>query len=185
MWEVETRTLVIRGMLEAVGRQTQYPNDRLLLPMWVAEHGLRPKLPSSSSPECCRNCPAGWVELMENCWKAKPLERPRFPEIVTALQRMLTAAMQQRRQRKPAQPQRRPELQPQPQKPRPRVPQAPAAGPEQQQPLPLPRSAPSSNPGDIRAKLWPHQVWQAILAFFARLYRFAWFRLRALLPGHR
>ena len=50
MWEVETRTLVIRGMLEAVGRQTQYPNDRLLLPMWVAEHGLRPKLPSSSSP---------------------------------------------------------------------------------------------------------------------------------------
>ena len=44
----------------------------------------------------------------------------------------------------------------------------------------LPASAPSSSQRSIWIRMW-----QAILDFFARVYRFVWLRLRALLLGHK
>eukprot|EP01043_Picozoa_sp_COSAG02_P036148 COSAG02_NODE_2631_length_8391_cov_16.487096_3_plen_252_part_00 len=87
MWEVEARTPVVRGILEAVGRPDERPHvARALIPQWVAVNNKRPRLPAALQSQRQANCPPSWVALMEQCWKAKPQERLRFPAVVAALQ---------------------------------------------------------------------------------------------------
>ena len=79
MWEVEARTPVVRGILEAVGRPNERPHvARALIPQWVAVNNKRPKLPAALESIRQANCPAKWVALMEQCWKAKPRATARF-----------------------------------------------------------------------------------------------------------
>eukprot|EP00899_Mesostigma_viride_P002854 jgi/Mesvir1/1256/Mv14928-RA.2 len=48
-----------------------------------AQDGKRPSVPARSG------APAGWVELMQDCWAGEPLERPDIQEVLEELERML------------------------------------------------------------------------------------------------
>ena len=187
MWEVETRTLVLNGMLEAVGRKSQYPNrDRMLLPIWVAENGLRPRLPATES----RNCPSGWAELMKACWTAKPGERPKFPEVVRALQSMLAAAVVASRATKKIAAQ---EAKKQAEIATQKTAAAETAKKNAAEPTAATSTAPAAKAAEMDKKTGTpggisSRVWQAILAIFAKLYqalRCLWLRPRVLLFGPR
>ena len=147
MWEVEARTPVWSGMALAMGRPEELPQiARKLTPLWVALQNKRPRLPAALESERDRKCPPGWVALMEQCWKAKPQERPRFPAVVATLQRMQVAES-------------KPTSMPAP---------VPAPEPEmEQRKLPAPQSlqqAPTNRSG-IWNRLWPQLIW----AIFAKL----------------
>ena len=184
MWEVATRTLVLNGMLEAAGRKTQHPNDRMLLPMWVAENGLRPRLHASEN----RSCPDGWVQLMEACWKAKPRERPRFPEVVRALQSMLAAAVEASRATKKKSEQ---EAKKQAEIATQKTAAVETAKKKAAEPAAAMDAAPVAKTANRDKKTGIQggicsRIWQAILAIFAKLYRalrFIWLRPRALMFG--
>ena len=52
--------------------------------------GARPKLPLG-----CEPAPAGYFELMQQCWADKPVERPRFDAVVHMLEVRLAVVASQ------------------------------------------------------------------------------------------
>ena len=201
MWEVEARIPVVRGILEAVGRPNERPHvARALIPQWVAVNNKRPRLPAALQSERQANCPPNWVALMEQCWKAKPRERLRFPAVVTALQRCMQMADTKTAPSSSSSPEPEPEPEPQPQpqpepepepEPEPRilpphqvqvlpkgsqVPQMPL--PSQDTPQDAPQPLQSSVPPPLettRSGIWA-KAWQFILAIFFKLRRVVWLR---------
>jgi hypothetical protein len=56
--------------------------------------GARPRL-----PEGCEPAPAGYFELMQQCWADKPMERPRFDALVRMLEaRLAVVALHESRE---------------------------------------------------------------------------------------
>ena len=89
MWEVLARKRPMLGFPKQMCKEL-YPQAEMLLPMWVAEDGIRPERPDVDKVWC----PDEWWDLTERCWTAKPRDRPRFPAVVSALTAMQSKARQ-------------------------------------------------------------------------------------------
>jgi hypothetical protein len=70
---------------ELITRQEPYGGQKgVQIAYAAAEQGLRPKVPAY--------CPPEYAELMQECWAARPDDRPSFEEILKRLFQLKKAA---------------------------------------------------------------------------------------------